>query len=107
MEPVGRPLEPVDATARMRVAAVEAFVTTVWTDHHAELYAFLVRTTRDPGVAEDLLQEAFLRLRDASRPGANPRAWPYRVGANSRQAGPTHLLRPARSHALRATSGFA
>ena len=85
MEPVGRPLEPVDATARMRVAAVEAFVTTVWTDHHAELYAFLVRTTRDPGVAEDLLQEAFLRLTRevrSGRPPTNARAWLYRVGSN-------------------------
>jgi RNA polymerase sigma-70 factor (ECF subfamily) len=85
MEPVGRPLEPVEATAGMRHAAVEVFVTTAWADHHAEVYAFLVRTTRDPGVAEDLVQEAFLRLTRevrSGRPPTNVRAWLYRVASN-------------------------
>ena len=56
-----------------------------WTDHHAEVFAFLVRTTRDPEVAEDLLQEAYLRLTRevrADRTPDNVRAWLYRVGAN-------------------------
>ena len=58
---------------------------TAWTDHHAEVYAFLVRTTRDPEVAEDLLSEAYLRLTREVRAGRAPdntRAWLYRVGAN-------------------------
>jgi len=85
MQPLGRQLEPVDATAGLRVGAVEAFVTAAWADHHAEVHAFLVRTTRDPGVAEDLLQEAYLRLTRegrSGRPPTNVRAWLYRVGSN-------------------------
>ena len=85
MDPVGRPLEPVDAAAGLRHASVELFVTSAWADHHAEVYAFLVRTTRDPGVAEDLVQEAFLRLtREVSsrREPTNVRAWLYRVASN-------------------------
>ena len=60
-------------------------VVDAWTDHHQELFAFLVRTTRDPEVAEDLLQESFLRLTREIRAGRAPdnvRAWLYRVGAN-------------------------
>lgn len=56
-----------------------------WADHHRELFTFLVRTTRDPEVAEDLLQEAYLRLTTevrADRAPDNIRAWLYRVSAN-------------------------
>ena len=63
----------------------DALVVAAWTDHHGELYAFLVRTTRDPAVAEDLLSEAYLRLTTEARAGRAPdnvRAWLYRVGAN-------------------------
>ena len=45
-----------------RAAQADALVVAAWTDHHEEVFAFLVRTTRDPEVAEDLLQEAYLRL---------------------------------------------
>jgi RNA polymerase sigma-70 factor (ECF subfamily) len=53
--------------------------------HHDELYAFLVGATHDPAAAEDLLQEAFLRLVREVRRGQPPeqlRAWLYRVAAN-------------------------
>ena len=85
MDPVIAPLEAVDAAGTSRAAIVDAAVVAAWADHHAEIYAFLVRTTRDPGVAEDLLQEAFLRLTRevrANRTPGNVRAWLYRVGAN-------------------------
>ena len=68
-----------------RSAQADALVVAAWTDHHAEVFAFLVRTTRDPEVAEDLLQEAYLRLTRevrADRTPDNVRAWLYRVGAN-------------------------
>jgi predicted RNA polymerase sigma factor len=97
MDPVGRPLEPVDAAAGLRHASVELFVTSAWADHHAEVYAFLVRTTRDPGVAEDLVQEAFLRLtREVSsgREPTNVRAWLYRVAPTSPPAGVGASRRP-------------
>ena len=53
--------------------------------HHAEVYAFLVRSTRDPSAAEDLLQETFLRLTTEARAGRAPeqvRAWLFRVASN-------------------------
>ena len=74
MEPVTTPLEPVDVAAARRDARAdaEAIITAAWADHHEELYAFLVRTTRDPDVAEDLLAEAFLRLTGRSAPAGPP-----------------------------------
>ena len=85
MDPVTSPVEAVDTAAARRMALADAPVVAAWTDHHEEVYAFLVRTTRSPEVAEDLLQEAFLRLTREIRAGRTPdnvRAWLYRVGAN-------------------------
>ena len=85
VEPVTAPLEAVDAAGAQRTAQADALVVTAWSDHHAEIFAFLVRTTRDPEVAEDLLSEAYLRLTREARAGRTPdnvRAWLYRVGAN-------------------------
>jgi RNA polymerase sigma-70 factor (ECF subfamily) len=75
----------VDVASVQRTAQADALVVAAWTAHHAEVFAFLVRTTRDPEVAEDLLQEAYLRLTTEVRAGRAPdntRAWLYRVGAN-------------------------
>jgi len=79
------PLEPVDAALSRRTALGDAVVVAAWTDHHEELYGFLVRTTRDPEMAADLLCEAFLRLTRevrAERTPDNVRAWLYRVAGN-------------------------
>ena len=84
MDPVTSPLEAVDAAGAHRAAEADAAVLAAWTAH-AEVFAFLVRTTRDPEAAEDLLQEAYLRLTTEVRAGRAPdnmRAWLYRVGAN-------------------------
>jgi RNA polymerase sigma-70 factor (ECF subfamily) len=85
VEPVTSPLEAVDAAGAHRTALADALVVAAWTEYHGELYAFLVRTTRDPVVAEDLLSEAYLRLTTEARAGRTPdnvRAWLYRVSAN-------------------------
>ena len=53
--------------------------------HHAEVTAYLRRLTREADVAEDLCQEAFLRLQheiQSGRAPANRRAWLHRVAAN-------------------------
>jgi RNA polymerase sigma-70 factor (ECF subfamily) len=53
--------------------------------HHAELYRAALRSCRDPETAEDLVQEALLRLVleiDAGRTPDNVRAWLHRVVAN-------------------------
>jgi RNA polymerase sigma factor (sigma-70 family) len=53
--------------------------------HSPEIRAYLRTMTRDPEAAEDLAQEAFLRLHlevTAGRAPDNVRAWLYRVAAN-------------------------
>ncbi|HEY3333907.1 MAG TPA: sigma factor [Candidatus Limnocylindrales bacterium] len=78
-------LEVVDAAGAHHTAAADSVVVAAWADYHQEVFAFLVRTARDVAVAEDLLQETFLRLTREARAGRTPdnvRAWLYRVGAN-------------------------
>lgn len=57
----------------------------MYEQHHAELYRSALRACRDTGTAEDLVQEAFLRLMieiGRNRTPDNIRAWLYRVIAN-------------------------
>jgi RNA polymerase sigma-70 factor (ECF subfamily) len=85
VDPLLSPLEAVAAAGAHRAALADAAVVAAWADHHGEIYAFLLRTTRDPEVAEDLLSESFLRLTTECRAGRSPdnvRAWLYRVAAN-------------------------
>jgi len=73
-----------DATmsgARDRDAAY-AFVESLFARHHAEIYAFLVRMLRDPDLAADLTQDAFVkayRAYDPLEPPDNARAWLYQI----------------------------
>jgi RNA polymerase sigma factor (sigma-70 family) len=76
-----------NASARPRrdAQAADALVSEAYEAYEHELLGFLVRVTRDVGVAEDLAQEAFLRLCRELRevdPPDNLRAWLYRVAAN-------------------------
>ena len=85
VDPSTFPPEAVDASCARASALADAAVLGAWVAHHEEVYAFLVRTTRDVEVAEDLLQESFLRLTREVRAGRAPdnaRAWLYRVAAN-------------------------
>lgn len=63
----------------------QAFVGAAYTDHQREIYSFALHATRSPEAAEDIAQEAFLRLlhevRDRRTPD-NVRAWLYRVASN-------------------------
>jgi RNA polymerase sigma-70 factor (ECF subfamily) len=64
----------------------EADLTTLYEDHRAELFGFLLRMTRDREAAEDLLQETFISLIREARAGRLPdavRPWLYRVAANA------------------------
>jgi RNA polymerase sigma-70 factor, ECF subfamily len=68
-----------------REAREQAAVLGAYDAWHEELYGFLIKATRDPSAAEDLLQEAYLRLRREARSGQMPeqaRPWLYRVAAN-------------------------
>ena len=65
-------------------AGLRRVVADAYDAHQRELYAFALRASRDPEVAQDLVQEAFLRLMreiELRRP-ENIRAWLYRVTAN-------------------------
>jgi RNA polymerase sigma-70 factor (ECF subfamily) len=66
-------------------AACQAAVLDAYDTHHDEVWAFLLDATRDGTVAEDLLQEVFLRLLREARAGRMPeqvRPWLYRVATN-------------------------
>jgi RNA polymerase sigma-70 factor (ECF subfamily) len=83
------PMRPrlVEVEAGVTAAPLGHFgaVSTAFEAYHAELYTFLRRSTRDEGAAEDLLQEAFLRLTrevDAGRTPEHVRGWLYRVASN-------------------------
>src|SRR5215211_4492638 len=67
-------------TVDRNAAAASAFEA-----YSGELFSFLRRGTRDQAAAEDLLQDAFLRLAQEIAAGRSPdnvRAWLYRVAAN-------------------------
>jgi RNA polymerase sigma-70 factor, ECF subfamily len=62
-----------------------AAVTAAFETYHTEIFNFLRRSTRDESAAEDLLQEAYLRLTrevEGGRAPENTRAWLYRVASN-------------------------
>ena len=59
-----------------------AFVEALFAKHHSEIYAYLVRMTRDPELAADLTQDAFIKAYkayDTLEKGENARAWLYQI----------------------------
>jgi RNA polymerase sigma-70 factor (ECF subfamily) len=91
MNSTAHPTAPDEASpalerARPAPRADEAGLAAIYEDRRAELYAFLVGMTHDPDLAEDLLQDTFLRLVREARAGRMPdevRPWLYRVAANA------------------------
>jgi len=73
------------APAVLTRASACALVTATYDAHQRELFSFALRSCRDRGIAEELVQEAFTRLFveiEAARTPDNIRAWLYRVIAN-------------------------
>ena len=67
-------------------ATAETIVTAAYERYQAELRGHLLRVTRDPDAAEDLVQEAFVKLLIETRTRRAPdnvRAWLYRVALNA------------------------
>jgi len=67
------------------IPADELELSGLYLHYRGEILAFLIPMTRDPDAAEDVLQEAFIRLIREARAGRMPdnvRAWLYRVAAN-------------------------
>ena len=71
--PVSRSWEQDDA---------RAFVEALFTNHHREIFAYLVRMLRDPELAADLTQDAFVKAyknyASLEKP-ENARAWLYQI----------------------------
>lgn len=58
------------------------FVEALFTKHHGEIYAYLVRMLRDPELAADLTQDAFVKAYkayDSLEKDENARAWLYQI----------------------------
>ena len=59
-----------------------AFVEEIFAKHHGEIYAYLIRMVRDPELAADLTQDAFVkayRAYDTLEKSENARAWLYQI----------------------------
>jgi RNA polymerase sigma-70 factor, ECF subfamily len=59
-----------------------AFVEALFAKHHSEIYAYLVRMLRDPELASDLTQDAFVKAYknyDTLQKDENARAWLYQI----------------------------
>jgi RNA polymerase sigma-70 factor (ECF subfamily) len=62
--------------------AAATFVEGLFAKHHHEIYAYLVRMLRDPELAADLTQDAFVkayRAHDSLQKDENARAWLYQI----------------------------
>jgi RNA polymerase sigma-70 factor (ECF subfamily) len=86
-DPLGRaiaarsmPGRPMSATWDRDEAG--AFVETLFAKHHGEIYAYLMRMMRDPEVAADMTQDAFVKAyknyASLEKP-ENARAWLYQI----------------------------
>lgn len=67
------------------VAAVAMLITAAYDEHASALRAYAVRCLRDDAAAEDVVQDAFVRLLHecmAGRPPATTRPWLFRVVSN-------------------------
>ncbi len=71
-----------DAVEHPGWSSADAFVEDLFQRHHGEIYAYLVRMMRDPELAADLTQDAFIkayRAHDTLEDPAHARAWLYQI----------------------------
>lgn len=86
-DPIGRPSRmPLGGGRPMSGAwdrdEAAAFVEVLFAKHQGEIYAYLLRMMRDPEVAADMTQDAFVkayRAYDTLEKGENARAWLYQI----------------------------
>ncbi|HSO30228.1 MAG TPA: RNA polymerase sigma factor [Candidatus Sulfomarinibacteraceae bacterium] len=77
-----RPANRPAMTGTWNRDAAAQFVEALFAKHHGEIYAYLVRMLRDPEMAADLTQDAFVkayRAYDTLEKGENARAWLYQI----------------------------
>lgn len=73
---------PVAAALPADPVAARAFIESLFARHHAEIHAYLSRMLRDPELAADLTQDAFVRAYRAHADLDDPakaRAWLYQI----------------------------
>ncbi|MBA3876362.1 MAG: hypothetical protein C0498_05410 [Anaerolinea sp.] len=78
----GRPGVGTVMTGTWDQDSAGAFLETLFARHHGEIYAYLLRMLRDPELAADLTQDAFVkayRAYDTLQKGDNARAWLYQI----------------------------
>jgi len=66
-------------------ATREAFIVSAYDEHHAAVFAFLARSTRDPSLAENLLQDTYIGLTKQVHHDAAPldvRSALFRIASN-------------------------
>ena len=79
-------------------ATREAFIVSAYDEHHAAIFAFLARSTRDRSLAEKLLQDTYLRLMKQVDPDPAPgevRSILFRIASNLVIE---HFSRPPTAH---------
>jgi RNA polymerase sigma-70 factor (ECF subfamily) len=77
-----RPAIVTDQPSELDPAAANAFIEELFAKHHHEIYAYLVRMVRDPELAADLTQDAFVKAYRAQltlEKPENARAWLYQI----------------------------
>lgn len=76
---------PVAGLSAVSIPSPDDYVTNAHQLHAAMAYAVALRATRDPELAEDVTQEAFVKLLTEARAGRHPDragAWLYRAVTN-------------------------
>jgi RNA polymerase sigma-70 factor (ECF subfamily) len=77
-----RPITVTEPTSAHDAAAANAFLEELFAKHHGEIFAYLVRMVRDPELAADLTQDAFIkayRAQSTLEKPENARAWLYQI----------------------------
>lgn len=78
--------EPVSVAGRhFGTTALDVFITAAYDTHSTAIYGLALRATRDPDLAADITQEAFLRLLTEGQRGRLPDnvgGWLYRTSSN-------------------------
>src|SRR5262249_42131576 len=83
-EPDAAPFHDAPVTGSLEVMSDRTFEA-LMSDHHAEIYRYVLRVTGRRQDADDLSQETFLRAFRAHRtlsPDANMRAWLFAIATN-------------------------
>ena len=75
----------------------------IYAEHRVELLRYVHRLTRDVHLAEDVVQDAFLRLWRETRTVDNPRSWLYRVCTNMVRDRPVAPQRASGMHRMAMT----